>query len=374
MIDSIVALPKMDDQSFIGRSESQLLVEAAKAKAFSKPFVAAIFESLSRVLPHAATLRTLLEKWPGNLADAAAIFRLNAGLHALALSGQDSTLAQIYADAGNGRLPSVARLDSALAAALARHASALMRWMAWPTQTNEVARTAGLVATLLELDSCDPIPTDLLEVGASAGLNLNLSQYGYVLGRACWGDPDSVVRIAPEWRGRSPAQSCPMIASARGIDLHPLDVTCAEDVERLRAYVWAGEHGRSERLCNAVALARAAPPVVERGRASHWVAKELSEPQRPGLRRVVFHSMVVQYMPLAERATMEASIALAGAAADASRPLVRVGLEWSQDRSAVELRVTLWDGSASSGQSILAATCHPYAEWFDWHGLPRRMS
>jgi len=92
-------------------------------------------------------------------------------------------------------------------------------------------------------------------------------------------------------------------------------------------------------------------------------------PQPAGVRRVVFHSMVLQYASAAERAAIDTAFALAGANAQADRPLARVAIEWRADRKAVELRIAEWDGSAGQGEARLAATCHPYGEWIDWHGL-----
>jgi len=352
-----------------GRAVAQCLIEARKAREFRKPIVAAVLESLARVLPHAPGMRACIESWPGDIAGAGVIFRLNAGLHALARSGRDRDLQAICRAAEAGKLPSPQDLDRALTATLACHTADLMQWMAGPTQTNEVARVAGLVAALMELGARAPMPVELLELGASAGLNLNFPHYCCQVGSALCGDPASHVRIAPGWRGREVPAVPVALDRAVGVDLNPLDIRLDEDCERLHAYIWAGEQERDKRLNAAIALARTFPPRVDAGLASRWLARKLATPQREGYRRVVFHSMVVQYMPEVERRAVDAALALAAASACASRPLVRVGMEWSADRSAVELCVTMWDGSARSGRRTVVAHCHPYAEWFEWHGL-----
>lgn len=94
----------------------------------------------------------------------------------------------------------------------------------------------------------------------------------------------------------------------------------------------------------------------------------LAEPQPQGVRRVVFHSMVMQYADPFERAAIDAALAAAGAQATPKRPLVRVGMEWRADRRVVELAVTTWDG-ANDGKRRLAGHCHPYGEWIEWFGL-----
>lgn len=352
-----------------GRAEAQLRIEAAKARTFGKTIVAAVLESLARVLPCAPRMRACIEGWPGDLAGAGVIFRINAGLHALARSGRHAGLQQIYRAAEGGALPGAERLDAALIDVLDRYTLDLLQWMSGPTQTNEVARVAGFVAALLELNALAPHPCELLELGTSAGLNLNLARYGCHFGSMISGDAKSAVQIAPLWQGRVPPSAPLVVERAVGVDLSPLDISDDGDCERLHAYIWAGEHERGERLRAAIGIARKHPPQVDTGHAGHWLAQKMACPQPEGTRRVVMHSMVLQYMSDVERAAVDAAIVFAAAAATPSRPLARIGMEWSADRSAVELRVTSWDGGPTSGRTVVAAHCHPYAEWFDWTGL-----
>jgi hypothetical protein len=245
----------------------------------------------------------------------------------------------------------------------------LLLWLTGPTQTNEVARVAALAAALAELSAESALPCSLIELGASAGLNLNLAHYDICMGGHRVGDPTSDVRIAPRWSGRAPLPGRLLINRAVGVDISPINVARAADSERLHAYIWPGEHARTERLRAAIALTRHRGPVVEQGRAGIWLGKQLAAPQSSQERRVVFHSMVLQYMTTAERQQIDRLMAAAGAEASAERPLVRVGLEWNEDRSEVEVRVTQWNGRPGSGRTRLAARCHPYAEWFEWLGL-----
>lgn len=354
-----------------GRAEAQLHVEAEKARGFGKDMVAAVLESVARILPYAPRMRALIESWPGDLAGAGVIFRLNAGLHALARSGRNAALQAIYEDGQAGRIATPAIFDAAMREALAFQLQDLMQWMAGPTQTNEVARVAGFVGALLELSAPDSLPCEVLEFGSSAGLNLNFAHYSCRLGSTVSGPACSAVQIAPRWEGYSPPVAPLAIERTAGVDLSPPDIRSDADCERLHAYIWPGEQERTERLRAAIVLARVHPPKVTTGLASRWLARELASPQREGTRRVIIHSMVVQYMSREERAAVDAAIALASAAATPDRPLARIGMEWNADRSAVELCVTQWNGTTTGGKTVIAAHCHPYGEWFRWLGLER---
>jgi hypothetical protein len=351
----------------------QLLIEAAKADSFGKPLAAMLMRALARTVPRSGDLGRLLAAWPGDLAQDAITFRLAAGLHALARTGRAPGLEVLYAaDEGEAALPDPRALEEAVLAALETHAVMLGQWIAHPTQTNEVARVAGLVAVLMALDGQAPMPCEIFELGASAGLNLNFPHYACRIGQALAGTPGSPVELAPEWRGNTdhlpPARPLAVLRAV-GVDLNPLDPACPRDCARLEAYVWPGERARSQRLAAALAIARCHPPEVARGHAGAWLAGELAKPQPSGVRRVVFHAMVMQYADPHERSAIAAALAAAGAQARPDRPLVVVGMEWRADRAAVELMVTRWDGGPRSGEPQLAAQCHPYGEWIAWAGL-----
>ncbi len=351
------------------RVQRQLLIEAGKAEAFGKPLAAMLMHALARTVPQAGEVGRLLAAWPGDLAADAITFRLSAGLHALARTGRAPGLAFLYHGEEGAAEPASTAFDRAVLAALTDHATQLGRWIAHPTQTNEVARVAGLVAVLMALNARAAMPCEVFELGASAGLNLNFPHYACRMGERTAMAAASPVALAPEWRGEVPEVRAVEVLRAIGVDLNPLDPACPEDCARLEAYVWPGERARSQRLAAALALARAHPPHVVAGHAGDWLVGALAAPQGAGVRRVVFHSMVMQYADPFERAGIDAALAAAGARASPARPLVRVGMEWRADRLAVELRVTTWDGEPGSGEAKLAALCHPYGEWIEWRGL-----
>lgn len=344
-------------------ARDDLLRQSHRVVALGSTFVGDILAAAHRQLWRAPALDALIAGWQGDPASGAMALRLNAGLHALARSGRPAALAALYAALGGD-------FDAAVAQAFEAHEAALLRWMATPTQTNEVGRSPAIYAALATLAAQRPTRFELLELGASAGLNLNLAHYAHAIAGSWHGAAASPVRMAPEWRGTAPPDGAVEIASAAGVDLDPLDLNDPDTRERLLAYVWAGDSARMDRLTRAIGFARSHPPHVERGSAGPWLAERLARPQATGTCRVVFHSMVMQYLSDAERRAVITAIMQAGARATAERPLAWIAFEWRADRSEVALQMLSWPpaGPAAPGSASAQtlAICHPYGTWIDW--------
>lgn len=351
--------------SRIGR---QLAIEATKAGAFGKPMMQRLLGAIMAALPVAPRLLDRLENWPGNIADDAVVFRLAAGFHALHLAGKEPALAAFYDPSLCPSLVQEAAAAQRIRDTLLAHEDAIAAWLVHTTQTNEVARTAGLVAVLRTLNAQCRMACDVLELGCSAGLNLNFPHYTVVTGsddNIAAADPGAV-RIAPRWHGPAVPASPLVVERAAGVDVKPLSLADPGNCHKLRAYIWPDDTERQARLVAAINVAHDYPPAVEQGHAGSWLERQLAAPQRAGVRRVVFHSMALQYVLPAERDAIERALEQAGARASAARPLIRLSFEWNSDRTRVELGVTQWDGSAHSGMRRVAAICHPYGEWLEW--------
>ena len=336
---------------------SELLRQAHVARSLGSSFVAAVLEAGNLQLWRAPRTASRIEHWPGDPTKAALAMRFNAALHALALRGKWRALTEIYRRQDgdfDGVIGEVMEADDAFIA----------KWMQFTPQTNEVGRAAAIVAALMVLRGQTGLPVELLELGSSSGLNLNLAHYAYDLGGVAAGKPDSPVRIAPRWLGPPPARLPVKLVSARGVDLNPLDPADPETRERLRSFVWADEPERGERLQQALSLAQFHPPQIQRADAASWLAAQLAQPQADGLCRVVFHSMVLQYLDPVDQQAVLASISHAGERASPERPFAWISFEWLPDRTKVQLRLTTWPG----GETLHLATCHPYGQWIEWHG------
>ncbi len=338
-------------------NHGELARQARITRALGSPFIAAVLEAGHRQLSRAPRTAALIAAWPGDPSAAALGMRFNAALNALARRGTPPTLRALYQREHED-------FDGAVGDALAAEDQFVASWMHDTPQTNEVGRAASLFAALMVLSQDFGLPFELFEIGSSAGLNLNMARYAYDLGGAAAGIANSSVRIAPEWRGPAPQVAQVNVVSARGVDLRPLDPADPATAERLLSFVWADQSARAARLEQALLLARREPPRVERANAVSWIAARLAEPQAEGQCRVVFHSMVLQYLDAADRLAVIGGVRSAAARATRARPLARIGFEWNEARSEVRLMLTAWP----EGRTRHLATCHPYGDWVAWHG------
>jgi hypothetical protein len=331
--------------------------QADIARDLGSPFVAKILEAGERHLGQAPRTAALIRSWPGDPSAAALAMRFNAAIHALARRGRPRRLESLYRRQHDD-------FDGAIAAAMASEDAFIARWMQQPPQTNEVNRAAAILSALMVAGDAFGLPFELLELGSSAGLNLNLVLYAYDLGGLAAGAADSPVRIAPTWYGAQPPRAAIEVITAQGVDLHPLDAADEATRDRLLSFVFADQPLRAERLRHALDLAQRHKPRITRADAVSWLAEQLAEPQAAGRCRAVFHSMVLQYLEAADRKVATDLIAAAGARATRERPLAWISFEWTPDRSEVQLWLTCWPG----GEARLLAICHPYGAWIDWRG------
>lgn len=247
--------------------DHEFLKQARRCRAMGSNFVASVLEAADRQLRHAPVTESNGSRpGRGDPAAAALAMRVNGALHALARRGTPQCLAELYGGEHND-------FDGAIAAAFAQQDDFIAHWIRTPTQTNEVARAAAIMSALMTVPLARPMPFELLELGSSCGLNLNLARYAYKLGPVSAGDPASAVRIEPQWRGLAPPLAAVSIAAARGVDLQPLNAASADDRERLLSFAWADQPARSGRLEEALQIAMTHAPRVDRGDAATWLAR-----------------------------------------------------------------------------------------------------
>jgi hypothetical protein len=182
-------------------------------------------------------------------------------------------------------------------------------------QTNQVQRALGLRFGLAAIaEEVGDRPAHLIEVGASAGLNLRFDRYGYTLGGHRFGDPDSPVQFVAELYGDGELpdlDALPALASVRGVDLNPVDVLDADDRQWLRALVWPENHDQRLLLTAALDLVAGDPPPILPGDAID-VLPGLAAALPEGEPRVVYHSATRMHVPAERLDAFDASIASLG--------------------------------------------------------------
>jgi hypothetical protein len=189
---------------------------------------------------------------------------LFAAVHYLLLTGISHLLAQFFKSLGGSFDGSEDPIPDFRSYCL-QHVERIRELIAVRlVQTNEVSRCAGLMPLFVAPSKgVRGRPLYLVDIGASAGLNLFWDYYGYKYGDLIeGGDRNSPVRIECALRGPNvtplPA-FFPSVAGRLGVDLNPLDVRVQDDALWLRALIWPEHEMRAELLRNAIAVVRQQP-------------------------------------------------------------------------------------------------------------------
>jgi hypothetical protein len=289
------------------------------------------------------------------------VLRWLGALHDLALEDADGALAAAYPTPARAGDPE--RAWPLILAAMDDQAGRFAAFMAHEPQTNEVRRSAVLLGGFLAVAQETGLPLRLVELGASAGLNQLFEVRRYLLGeRAVWGPADAPLTLETDWRGPLPPLDAPLaVASRTACDRKPIDLADPAQRRRLRAYIWAEQFDRLERLDTAIAETLAAGITVEACDAVAFA--ERLAPPAPRVATVVFHSVFQQYMPSESQEALVEAMAAAGRLAQPDAPLAWLRMEPAPDNIALmELRLTRWPDETER----LLATAHPHGAWVEW--------
>ncbi len=317
-----------------------------------------LLDAAAEDLENEGDLSDIVQDWEGDPVADALPLRLMAAVHRLALRGDAPALAMHLPSTG-GR-PTWPGCTAEFFATVRRNRQGVRTALGRPPQTNEIGRAGVLLGGLLEIGSVTRQPVRILEIGASAGLNLLVDRFRYRLGELRYGDPDSPVVIDCEWRGKPPSLDVAVdIVERRGCDLAPLDVADPDDTDRLRSYVWADQVDRLERLTQAIALARWDPPILDKRSAGEWLAEQLDKLES-GVSSVVMQSVVTQYMDADERREVMFAVREAGTRATRRAPVCWLRLEPA--RKNLELRLSIWPQDVH----LTLAEAQAHGLWADW--------
>ncbi len=183
-------------------------------------------------------------------------------------------------------------------------------------QTNAVRRVVGLRIALAQVAQAERRPVHLIEVGASAGIHLQVDRYRYLIGDRAFGPDEATVTIDSRWIGAGPPPDLdpiPPIASRVGVDLNPVVATDADQRRWLRALVWPENLADARLLEGALTSLAADPPVVIAGDAID-VCPQVGRDLPPGEPRVVFHAATRMHVPMGRRGAFDAAIDAVGEA------------------------------------------------------------
>ncbi len=224
-------------------------------------------------------------------------------------------------------------------------------------QTNEVGRCAYLMPGFGVVASEHPnMPLAVLEVGASAGLNLNWDKYTYRYSNGDeFGPAGSEVVIDCEARNGLPElpTEMPRVNFRVGIDLSPVDLSEDEEYQWMQALLWPEHQDRAARLSAARDVWLQSPPEILHGDAVELLADTLEDvPQESAL--CVFHCHTLNQLS-AEAKERFASILRATS-------LRRTVYHMPSEGQRVQLR-RIMGGTVTT---LLSARRQVHGRWIEW--------
>jgi hypothetical protein len=268
--------------------------------------------------------------------------RLLGGVHAQVLSGGAPALAAFYPSAG-GQPEQVAGSPRAWAAfrqALAEHRAEVRSWLGHPPQTNEVGRAAALLGGLRFIAAEASLPIRLVEVGASAGLNLRADWFCVPGPAGSYGDVRSPVVLAGGWQGVAPPDAAIEVVHRTGGDIAPVDPLTEDGRLRLTAYVWPDQRQRLKRLRGAFLVAAQVAAELRAERASATLARTRLV---AGTWTVLWHSIFRQYLDAAQREELADGVAALAVSATRSARFAYIYFEQSR-AGGCTVTLTTWPG------------------------------
>lgn len=327
----------------------------------ASPSSVAILQGCAAALAGPHVLRDILIEAHDLTRAAAVPLRVLGAVHRVALDGRAPELAQLLPSCGG--IANASRVWAATEDVLKTETRFIASYLARAPQTNEVGRSAALLGGFLTIATETKLPLRLLEIGASAGLNLSWDRYRVTTPSFVWGTPESGVDLPCDWTGAAPPLNAGVnVIERTGCDLAPIDLASTEDRRRMESYIWADQVDRLDRMRAAVATARRLGVLVDRADARDWLARKLAIPA-PGAATVIFHSIMWQYLLPDTATAIDRAIRAAGERATSDAPIAWLAMEPpGRDPGMPELALTLWPG----GERRALAHAHFHGAWVKW--------
>jgi hypothetical protein len=317
-----------------------LRTQGRACQILGSPLYAALLEQAAQDAEAGGPVWSALHGHEGDPGPSALALRLLGGLHRLALEGRAPSLATHYPSCGGDGDPAGAW--RAMLGVIEDKLAEVRDLVDQGVQTNEVGRSAALLGGFLEVARQTGFPLRILEIGASAGLNLRWDRFRYDDGTSGWGSPGSPLVLRGCFTGphRPPFSVPAWVAARRGCDRAPIDPTRRSGQLTLLCYVWPDQTERIDRLRAAFQVAAAEPVAVDQADAPTWLGAQLRSSVEEGLATVVFHSVFMQYLSEGGRSGVVRALHEAGAGATERRPLAWLRMEPAKPD--FEVRLTVW--------------------------------
>lgn len=326
-----------DTAEGLGRQVELIRQQARACGELGSPFYEVLLTALADDVAAGGVTAHVLAGHEDDPGPSALALRLMAAVHRLVLTGRAPRLAAHYPSAGGDG--DVQAAWPALRATLADHLDEVRAGLASPPQTNEVGRSAALFGGLLQVLSGaqrPDLPVRLIEIGASAGLNLLADHFTYrAADGGTWpqragrstaeGVQPTPVLLDPAWDTRPHGIPDGVVVVERlGCDLGPIDSRSEEGALSLLSCVWPDQTHRLDRLRGALSLAQEHAVTLERAGGGDFLDRlQLVEDRHT----VVWHSVMWQYVPAEEQHRMLARLSALGATATPDRPLTHLAFE-----------------------------------------------
>jgi len=322
-----------------------------------------LYERLSMMLARDERLQELAAGARPEQPQANIIF---GAVHFLLLGGADHPLKDYYPSVGGARAAD-ADAETAFGDFCNAYEAELRPLIASRiTNTNEVGRSAVLAPGFARVAEETGLALALVEIGPSAGLNLNFDRYAYryvdgdgsVLSEH-WGP--SLVTISSHAKASPPPLPArpPVVASRIGLELNPVNLADEADRRWLKALVWPERSERFERLEAALKLGAQYPPPIRAGDALALLPEiigALADTVAP----CIFHSLVTYQFTDEMRARFDELLL----GVSRKRPLWRLSMEMEGLSGRIPLTFARYEAGEKTSREL--AECGPHGLWINW--------
>lgn len=294
---------------------------------------------------------------------------LFASVQYLLMTGMKHPLREYYPILSRGE-PQSESVSTAFREFCQIHCNAIVKLLEErKVQTNVVSRCGCLLPafSMVSLES-KRAPLHLIDLGASAGLNLNFHRYYYKYSHPCnadleWGNSHSNVRICTKIRGNQlfSLETEIEVGSRIGIDVAPLDVKDINAVNWLRALVWPEHHAHHNRLLAAIEEFKQFPATILDGDVIARLPETIE--CAAANHAIVVYSTISAYQ--FSELTRSAIAPLLGEFCK-QRPIWHIELEGSANGQ-YELALTRYCSNSAAERKLLARAS-PHGLWLKWVG------